>query len=82
LIGAAVQGKSLPGDSALTLGLFADNAEATIDQIKALGGTVVGNGSFAVWTDSARASAGELDGINDLARGANCRTGASAQSGE
>jgi subtilisin-like proprotein convertase family protein len=42
LIGAAVQQKNLPDDSALTLGLFADNAQATIDQIKQLGGTVVG----------------------------------------
>jgi subtilisin-like proprotein convertase family protein len=42
LIGVAVQKKNLPDNSDLTLGLFADNAQATIDQIKNLGGTVVG----------------------------------------
>ena len=42
LIGAAVQQQALPDDAVLTLGLFADDATATIDQIKNLGGTVVG----------------------------------------
>src|SRR5664279_2193447 len=37
LLGAAVQQKDLPDNSALTLGLFADNAQATMDQIKQLG---------------------------------------------
>src|SRR5664279_340387 len=37
LLGAAVQQKDLPDSSALTLGLFADNAQATMDQIKQLG---------------------------------------------
>ena len=42
LIGPAVQQQALPSDAVLTLGLFADDATTTIDQIKNLGGTVVG----------------------------------------
>ena len=42
LIGPAMQQQPLANNAALTLGLFADNAPATIDQIKNLGGTVVG----------------------------------------
>ena len=42
LIGPATEQKPLPTGAVLTLGLFADNAPATIDQIKSLGGTVVG----------------------------------------
>jgi subtilisin-like proprotein convertase family protein len=42
LIGAAAQQQALPGDAVLTLGLFADDAAVTTDQIKNLGGTVVG----------------------------------------
>ncbi len=42
LIGAAVQQKDLPDNSTLTLGLFADDVQATIDEIKKLGGTPVG----------------------------------------
>ncbi|MDD5139466.1 MAG: S8 family serine peptidase [Verrucomicrobiales bacterium] len=41
LLGLAVDQKSLPGDAALTLGLFADNAQQTIDIIEKLGGTVL-----------------------------------------
>ena len=42
LIGPATEQKPLATGAVLTLGLFADNAPATIDQIKSLGGTVVG----------------------------------------
>jgi subtilisin-like proprotein convertase family protein len=42
MIGAAVSQKNLPENSVLTLGLFADSSQQTIDQIKSLGGTVVG----------------------------------------
>ena len=42
LIGPAMEQKPLATGAILTLGLFADNATATIDEIKSLGGTVVG----------------------------------------
>jgi subtilisin-like proprotein convertase family protein len=41
LLGAAVEQKSLPDNTLLTLGLFANNAQPTVDQIKQLGATVV-----------------------------------------
>ena len=41
LLGLAVAQKNLPDNTALTLGLFADNAPQTIDEIKRLGGKIM-----------------------------------------